>query len=46
MKWISWSLFVLGLWILITALMSNFNWAGIVCGVAIAVLSIIGAVRS
>jgi uncharacterized membrane protein len=46
MKWLSWSIVVLGLWILINGFMGAMNWVSIICGVVIAVLALMGALKS
>jgi hypothetical protein len=46
MKWIGWSIFVLGIWVLLTGVIGAVNWINIVCGVVIAVLAAIGAVKA
>ena len=46
MKWIGWAIFVLGIWVLLMGVMPAINWVGIICGVAIAVLAAIGAIKS
>jgi len=45
MKLVAWAIAVLGVWILVGGIMPALNWVSIVCGVAIAVLAIIGAVK-
>ncbi len=46
MKWLSWSICVLGIWILVNGFLGPaMNWVSIVCGIVIAVLAIIGAVK-
>ena len=45
MKWIGWSICVLGIWILLTAILGPvLNLVGIICGIVIAVLAAIGAI--
>lgn len=45
MRWIGWSICVLGIWILLTGILGGaLNWVGIICGIVIAVLAAIGAV--
>jgi D-alanyl-lipoteichoic acid acyltransferase DltB (MBOAT superfamily) len=46
MKWIGWSIAVLGVWILLGGIIGGLNWVNIICGVVIAVLAIIGAIRA
>ena len=46
MKWIGWSIAVLGIWILLSGIIGTLNWVSIACGVVIAVLAIIGAIRA
>jgi len=45
MKWLGWSIAVLGIWILLSGIIGVLNWVSIVCGVVIAVLAIIGAIK-
>ena len=45
MKWLSWAIVVLGLWILLTSVIGMFNWIGLVCGILIAVLALMGALK-
>ena len=45
MKWLSWAIVVLGLWILITGFMAAMNWVSILCGIVIAVLALMGALK-
>jgi len=47
MKWIGWSICVLGIWILLTGIIAPaISWVNIICGVVIAVLAIIGAIKA
>jgi hypothetical protein len=46
MKWLSWSIVVLGIWILIGGFMGGMNWLSVICGVVIAVLALMGALKS
>ncbi len=47
MKWIGWSICVLGIWILLTGILGPaISWVSIICGVVIAVLAIIGAIKA
>jgi len=46
MKWLGWSIAVIGIWILLSGIIGGLNWASIVCGVVVAVLAIIGAIRA
>jgi len=46
MKWIGWSIAVLGIWVLLGGIIGALNWVSIICGVVIAVLAIIGAIRA
>jgi hypothetical protein len=45
MKLVSWAIAVLGVWILLGGIIGGLNWVSIICGVAIAVLAIIGAIK-
>jgi hypothetical protein len=45
MKWLSWAIAVLGLNILITSVMGTMNIVGIICGLLIAVLAVMGALK-
>lgn len=46
MKWIGWAICVLGIWVLLTGIFGPaMNWVSIVCGVVIAVLAAIGAIK-
>ncbi len=47
MKWIGWAVCVLGIWVLLTGIIgpAAVNWVNIVCGVVIAVLAAIGAIK-
>lgn len=46
MKFLSWAIVVLGLWILIGGFMGAMNWVSIICGVVIAVLALISAIKA
>lgn len=47
MKWIGWAICVLGISVLLTGIIGPaINWVNIVCGVVIAVLAAIGAIKS
>lgn len=45
MKWLSWAIVVLGIWILVGGFMGMMNWLSIICGLVIAVLALIGAIK-
>jgi len=45
MSWLSWAICVLGIWILLTGIFAPLNWVSIVCGIVIAVLALIGAIK-
>jgi len=45
MKLVAWAIAVLGVWILVGGFMGALNWVSIICGAAIAVLAIIGAIK-
>lgn len=45
MKFLSWAIVVLGLWILIGGFLGTMNWVSIICGLVIAVLALIGALK-
>ena len=45
MNWIGWAICVLGIWVLLTGILGPAMWVSIVCGVVIAVLAAIGAVK-
>lgn len=45
MKWLGWSIAVLGIWILLTSVIGAFNVVGLICGIVIAVLAIIAALK-
>jgi hypothetical protein len=44
MKMVAWAIAVLGIWILLMGFMP-MNWVSIICGLVIAVLAIMGAVK-
>ena len=45
MKWLGWAIAVLGIWILLTSVIGAFNVVGLICGIVIAVLAIIAALK-
>jgi hypothetical protein len=45
MKLVAWAIAVLGVWILLGGVIGGLNWVSIICGVAIAILAIIGAIK-
>jgi hypothetical protein len=45
MKWLSWAIVVLGIWILLTSVIGMFNVIGLICGILIAVLALMGALK-
>jgi hypothetical protein len=45
MKWLGWSIVVLGIWILLTSVIGAFNVVGLICGIVIAVLALMAALK-
>ena len=45
MKWLSWAIVVLGIWILLTSVIGGFNVIGLICGILVAVLALMGALK-
>ena len=45
MNLLSWAICVLGIWILVGGFMGGMNWVSIICGIVIAVLALIAALK-
>ena len=45
MKWLGWAICVLGIWILLTSVIGGFNVVGLICGIVIALLALMAALK-
>ncbi len=45
MKWLGWAICVLGIWILLSSVIGAFNVIGLICGIVIALLALMAAIK-